>query len=189
MDNLPNIDFEGIIVKPKNGVYKCPYHCGVTGYPIPKWKTEKGFQQHIKKCHKRPSLIKSRQEEETNDRLLFEKMKEEIISTLPYKIGQKLFYVKEIIVKPTHVMKFNRMVKVRYEEEKDFQAREDELKYIDVQYPGFVPKEVETLKFYVRLNGFIKISSLCQNMEEAKKKASDDMKSYKEYCDFASFCR
>lgn len=188
MKELPNIDFDGKIVKPNSqGYYKCPYGCGVgSGYPLPKWKTEKGFRQHMEKCSNRPSYVKSKIEKHTNDLELLEKMKTELIPTLPYKIGQKIIYVKEIIVKPTHVQRGNRMVHVRYEEEKRFEAREEELISIDVKYFGSVPSDIY---HYILLNRNISPTSLCSTMEEAKIKAIEQQKSYNEYCDFASRCR
>jgi hypothetical protein len=155
-ENNGIIDFEGTIVKPnKSGVYKCPFHCGDPRYSLPKWKTEKGFRQHMEKCPKRPFHVNSIKEKETVIKELFDKMKEELIPTLPYTIGQKLIYVKEIILKPTHVQRGNRMVKVRYEAVKDFQAREEELKTIDVRWLGFVPKNLEDMKHYILLNNHI----------------------------------
>ena len=60
-----SIEFDGKIVKPnKSGFYKCPFNCGDPRYTKPKWKTEKGFRQHMVKCSKRPSFISSKMEKE-----------------------------------------------------------------------------------------------------------------------------
>lgn len=184
-----DIEFDGVIVKLKNGVYKCPFNCSQdSGYPIRKWKTEKGFRQHMEKCYKRPSYINKLREDENKDLETLNKMKEELLPTLPYKIGQKIFYVREIIVKPTHVKKWNRLVRVRYEEEKDFRGEEDIIKSIDINI-GFVPNDLESLKHFIVLNGHIKLRSLCNTLEEAVEKAKNDEIEYKKACDFAAFCR
>ena len=57
---LPTIDFEGVSVKPSRGVYRCPFGCGDPRYPVPKWKTEKGFRAHMEQCWRRPSRIQPR---------------------------------------------------------------------------------------------------------------------------------
>ena len=116
-------------------------------------------------------------------------MKLELLPTLPFKVGDKIIYVKEIIVKPTHVQRGDRMVKVRYEAVKDFQAREDEIRTIDIQYFGYVPKDINELKNDIVLNGHIRLSSLCKNMNEAVERAKKEKESYQKDCDFASMCR
>jgi len=185
-----SIEFDGKLVKPnKSGFYKCPFNCGDPRYPKPKWKTEKGFRQHMDKCPNSPSFINSKLEKEKNDLEIIERMKSELLTTLPYKIGDKIIYVKEIIVKPTHVQRGDRMVKVRYEAVKDFQAREDEIRTIDIQYFGYIPKDINELKHYLVFNGHVSLSSLCQTMNEAKERANKEKESYQKDCDFASMCR
>lgn len=47
------VDFHGVNVKKKNGVFFCPFHCtGNNGYPEQKWKTAEGFLKH--RCTKVP---------------------------------------------------------------------------------------------------------------------------------------
>ena len=92
-----SIEFDGKIVKPnKSGFYKCPFNCGDPRYPKPKWKTEKGFRQHMEKCSKRPSFISSKIEKEKNDLELIEKMKLELLTTLPFKVGDKIICINDI---------------------------------------------------------------------------------------------
>ena len=62
---LPEIEFEGKTVKPnRNGFYKCPFNCHDDRFGAPKWKTEKGFRQHMEKCKGKPSF-KNRIDERT----------------------------------------------------------------------------------------------------------------------------
>jgi hypothetical protein len=185
-----DIDFDGTIVKLKNGVYKCPFHCNTgSGYPAQKWKTEKGFRQYMLKCPKSPSFVKRRFDEINLELEAFNKMKAELLPTLPYTIGQKIYYVREIITKPTHEKRWNRMVRVRYEEEKRFSAEEDEIKTIDVEWDGYVPKDIDSMKHYVVLNGRIKLRTLCDSYKEAIEKAIQDKIKYDEACEFAYMCR
>jgi hypothetical protein len=78
---LPIIEFEGVQVKPKNGVYKCPFRCGSSGYPQPTWKTEKGFRKHMASCTKRPSFEADKQAKEAAEIAAFEPIKAEILAS------------------------------------------------------------------------------------------------------------
>lgn len=36
------------------GFFRCPWKCGNTDFPQPKWKTEAGFKKHLEGCAMRP---------------------------------------------------------------------------------------------------------------------------------------
>ena len=93
-----------------------------------------------------------------------------------YKIGDTIFYVCEVIVKPTHVKRGNRMVHVRYEAEKKFSYGETTINRIDFDGRVF-------------FNSGIRIENLCESLEEAKIKAEQKQKSYDEHVAFSSLCR
>lgn len=168
---LPNIEFEGQIVKPKNGVYRCPFRCGKSDYPKPTWKTEKGFRKHMEQCPARPSLIKIHEENE-------ERKRNEDISKVTQKIGDTIYFVREIIIKPTHVMRSGKMVKVRYEPVKRFEPETAKIESINwVLYWG------------VYFNDGIFPYELCDSIEEAIKKATEKQKSWDEHVKFSEMCR
>lgn len=54
---MENVEFEGLVIKPNRGVYRCPWGCGNPGFPPPKWKTPGGILGHLKKCPNKPDKI------------------------------------------------------------------------------------------------------------------------------------
>lgn len=188
-ENKPIIEFDGKQVKPnKQGVYKCPFKCGNTSYREPTWKTEKGFRQHMSKCHKRPSYLKDKQDKEAAEKLAFEPIKEAILASVDIKVGDKIAVVKEWIVKPTHEQHFNRMVRVRYEAVKRFEGIEIEVRKIDVR-----PTVLTDIEFIKRNNLYIndefRLSDISSSLEVAKLRAIEYQRSYDDACEFASRCR
>ena len=169
--------FEGKLVEPKSGIYRCPFKCGQIGYPQPKWKTEAGFKKHMEKCPKSPSNIKKREEQQ---KVLDDKLKikaDEILKNAKYKVGDKVAYYTYRVTKPTHVQRWNRMVKVRYEEERYYYADE------------IVINNISSNHYNVIYNGFLVENNICENLEVAKQKSKDNQKNYNESCEFASRCR
>lgn len=168
---LPDIEFDGMVVKPKNGVYKCPYKCGGNRYPQPTWKSEKGFRKHMEHCSLCTSVIKAKKDVE-------DIRKNEEISKITQKIGDVIYFVKEFIVKPVHVMRFGRMVKVRYEPVKRFESGTTKIESINWSpYNG------------VYFNNGILPYELCASIEEAKQKAEEKQKSWDEHVRFSEMCR
>jgi hypothetical protein len=116
-------------------------------------------------------------------------MKVEFLLTLPYKIGQTIYYTYFWVTKPTHEWKWKRLVRVRYEEERSYSYGEETIKSIDFAYRGYVPNGIEQMKNYLLFNNKIPLSDLCDSLEEAKTKSSEQSKSYKKDCDLASSYR
>lgn len=188
-NELPDIEFEGKLVKPKRGVYKCPFKCSAhSGYTERTWKTEKGFRKHMTECTKRPSFQKDKQDKEAAERAAFEPIRDEILASIDIKIGDKIAVVKEWIVKPTHEQRFNRMVRVRYEAVKRFEGIEIEVRKIDVRPTSLTDREfIKRNNLYI--NDEFRLSDICPCLESAKLKAADCQKSYDAACEFASQCR
>ena len=186
---LPVIEFDGKQVKPnKHGVYRCPFKCGNTSYKEPTWKTEKGFRQHMTKCHKRPSFLKDKQDKEAAEKAAFEPIKAEILASVDIKIGDKIAVVKEWIVKPTHEQRFNRMVRVRYEAVKRFEGMEIEVRKIDVRPTSLTDKEfIKRNNLYI--NDEFTLSDISSSLDVAKLRAIELQRSYDAACEFASQCR
>lgn len=137
---LPIIEFEGKKVNPKSGYYRCPFNCSRPDYPSKKWKTEKGFREHMESCHKRPSVVK--QKEENNDAA-----KERVLANLSYKIGDKIIFINEVVTHPTHEQRGSRMVKVRHEEKIRYTAEETEITsidYINCVPASFTDEQIQT---------------------------------------------
>jgi hypothetical protein len=188
-NELPVIDFEGKQVKPtKYGVYKCPFKCGNPSYSEPTWKTEKGFRKHMDSCPKRPSNLQQQKDNEEIERSYFETLKAEILATIPIKVGDVLPVVREVILKPTHVQRFNRMVRVRYEAVKRFDALEIEVRKIDIIHTKLTDKNYIRDNF-LYINDEFRLSSICTSLPAARDRAIQMQKSYAEACKFASDCR
>lgn len=188
-NELPEIEFEGKVVKPKRGIYKCPFKCSAhSGYAERTWKTEKGFRKHMTECYKRPSFEKSKQDKEAAERAAFEPIRDEILASLDIKVGDKIAVVKEWIVKPTHEQRFNRMVRVRYEAVKRFEGIEIEIRKIDVRPTSLTDKDfIKRNNLYI--NDEFRLSDISSSIEVAKLKAIECQKSYDAACEFASLCR
>lgn len=118
-------------------------------------------------------------------------MKAEILAEFPHKIGDILHCVKEIIVKPTHVQRGGRMVKVRYEAEKKFEAYTFKLASIDFLGEGITGG---TTKDYILnnrllLNRSFTILQLRNSKGEAELSAKDAQIAYDAHVKFSSDCR
>jgi len=191
---LPNIDFEGKVVKPNSGYYRCPYKCHSSGYPAPKWKTEKGFRSHMEKCPNSPSKYMAsiyKLKEATNK---MEELKKTCLDSglIPYKIGDKICYHSYHITKPTHEKRWNRMVRVRYEEERRYYAKEEVIVSIDFEIPRYAITESsveDTIKNYMVINRKVRLSDICGTMSEANEIARQNQLSYNKSCDDAAMCR
>ncbi len=175
------IEFEGKIVKPnKAGYYKCPYCPPPTNYPSKKWKTVKGFEKHILECYHKPSKTKVRKEEEVRNNLIVESLKKEVLDTLELRVGDEVFYVKETVVKPEYEYRGERRVRVRYESVCKYTAERSIVNGFG--FPSFVRSNMI-------INGKIKMSHLCPDMETAIKLANEKQIKHEEHLRFSSECR
>lgn len=166
---LPAVDFDGIRVQANHGYYLCPFRCGRQDYPARKWKTENGFRMHMTECPRRPSLIQKQNAER-------EERKSKDLSLVTRKIGDRIFFVREIVVKPTHEQRFNRMVRVRYEPVKRFEAGE---------------AIIETINWdgSVYFNAGIRPADLCATAQDAHNEAIHRQESWDEHVRFSASCR
>lgn len=186
------VNFEGLEIKAwKDGKYRCPFGCHRSDYPRPKWGTLKGFLKHLKSCPKTPSAVERRNMSSSDSKARYEAMKAEILADFPHKIGDILHCVKEIIVKPTHVQRGNRMVKVRHEAEKKFEAYTFELKSIDFIGEGITDDITKDYVLHNRLllNRSFAIRQLCKSKGEADLAAKEAQITYDAHVKFSSDCR
>ena len=180
------IHFEGEDVKPLHGSYRCPFDCGTPGFPKAKWKTEKGFRSHMEKCVKKPSFLERKKEREDKNKEIISAIKTEIINSLSpeFPIGRKIFYIKETILKPTHEWKWTRLVRVRYEAVKKFEASDDIIRSIDFNSTGFSLENVGKefiISNCVRINKEIRISDIFSTLEETQEEAKRKQMEYDEH--------
>lgn len=180
---LKPIEFEGIIIKPSRGVYKCPFNCANPSYPTPKWKTEKGFIRHLESCYNRPSIIAKQKEEKAQVLDNFEKIKHEYLPTIKYKIGDNIWWVRRIVVKDTHEWRFNRSVRVRYEQVLKFEAQNSTINSVDFEEP-FGNVTLDNIERLVLFNNSIRLSDIMSKddaIRVAKEKTLADEK-WREEC-------
>jgi len=176
--NLPEIEFEGKIVKPtKTGIYRCPFNCQRSGYPALKWKTEKGFMQHMEKCTGKPSYKKEVDIRVSENIEKSKKLIDEFLINHP--IESSIFISTYYVTKPTHVQKFNRMVRVRYEEERRYYAAEitiNSLQPVNGYYPNFL----------INFGYDYRKIQIFDTLKEAEKHAYDNQKLYDKSCEESS---
>ena len=184
---LPTIDFEGVLVKPKAGYYHCPFNCSDPRYPSKKWKTEKGFRDHMLVCPNTPKkeILKAKiaETKKQNDEVKlnkFNELKEQTLNSgkIPYKIGQEIYYVREVVVKDTHEWRFNRRVRVRYEAVKAFRAETAIIRLIDFSNSYPEPMTIDDMLKKIVLNGNVTPSMICATYIDALEKAKNEQISY-----------
>lgn len=173
---LPEILFDGKLVKPSRGVYRCPYHCYTGSYAAPKWKTQRGFERHMESCPCSPSATAKKAT--AAEALAVERavQRDEAITASGLKLGDEVFYVRYQVTRPTHVNRGGRQVRVRYEEER--------------RYIGAGAK-IESFEFAHSLtfNGGISVSDLRPSLAQAQADAVALQAKYQESCAFAAMCR
>ena len=165
------IHHEGRDIKPdKRGLYRCPFWCGDSRYPRPTFKTGKGLIKHIDACSRNPSVLKKQADD-------FSKRKSDALATVTHKVGDKIHYVREIIIKPTHeTNRWGRLVHVRYEAVKRFEFGSAEINSID--WNGGVI-----------FNSFVRLEDLCATEQEARDKAKSMQDGYDEHVRFSEMHR
>ncbi len=188
LHKIDEVNFEGTIVKPRSGVYRCPYCKGDPRYPAPTWKTLKGFESHMKGCGGKPSAVEAKNqrnaEKESQDAIKAEKQKElDAIAkdTSPIKIGDKVHLCDYYVSKPTHEQRGNRMVKVRYEEGRVYYGRTCEVIDIKADEKGGI--------MLCANNKWYWLSHCLESLEVAKSMADDKQKGYDSACHEASMYR
>lgn len=178
MKMLPVVEFEGKEIKPSRGVYHCPYGCGRSDYPKPSWKTERGFKKHLADCPMSPSAQASKQEKQRQQREAEDLRRVDALAAVKHKIGDSIYYVREVIVSPTHVQRGNRLVHVRYEPVKRVAWGEVEVVSIN-WHPNMG----------VYFNEGIWLSDLCSSQEEARTTAERKQAKWDEHVEFSEMYR
>ena len=173
---LPEIDFDGKLVTPKNGKYKCPFRCHPSGYPAPTWKTEKGFRRHMESCSCSPSATQRKATLAAQQRQDCAQQAAAAAASLGLAVGDEVFYTSYHVIAPTHVQRGTRRVRVRYEELRSYYGAAARIESF-----GWVGSLV--------LNGSIPVGSLCETLAAAKEKAGQAQKNYQDHLDFSAAVR
>ena len=87
------------------------------------WKTERGLRDH--RCYKDDAARQSEHEAQAQtDHMVFDTLFAEYVAKCPPKhaIGESVSYVSYIVTQPTHKWNGSRMVHVRYEEVRRYDA-------------------------------------------------------------------
>jgi hypothetical protein len=168
--------------------FKCPFgKCGQSGYPQPTWKTEAGLERHKLKCRLNPDV--QRQDDE---KITFAKKQADIAvsffleeNTPDLAVGQQVWYIEGHDVKPTHVNRGGRMVRVRYEAERRFSVREMIIEKITALI-GWDKKP-----YFSFQNSYVAKcrSDLFTDKSMAVANAESQQKKYDEHVEFSRFCR
>lgn len=173
---LPTLDFDGVMVHPKNGKYKCPFRCHNTGFPAQSWKTEAGFKRHMASCTCSPS---ARQRKAANDASIAEDARakcDAAVAELGLKIGDQIFYTGYTVTKPMHENRFGRLVRIRYEEGRSYFGAA-----VDIQSFTWAGGLV--------INGRISVRDLCATLKDAKSKAEAAQLQYDSHVELSAACR
>lgn len=178
-------------IKPnKQGFYKCPY-CppSTNGYPARKWKTEKGILKHLSECNYTPEKMLLKKEKEESDKIKFDILVREALQLLNIGNGDRIYYVKSIVVKPEYEWRGNRRVRVRYEEVLKFEACSVMVHSIDAKYSDYFTTANAVLTNCLFINGTIMFDQICADRSSAELKAKKLQDNHDAYLKFSSECR
>jgi hypothetical protein len=173
---LPAIEFEGKLVKPVRGKYKCPHNCHNPAFPAPSWKTETGFRKHMESCSGTPSAVKRQADLAATRAAGAEAMAVVEAARLGLSIGDEIFYVDYAVTGPTHVQRGARLVRLRYEELRSYRGDHGRIESF-----GWAGGLV--------INGRIAARDLCTNLDDAKSKAQAAQLRYDSHVEMAAACR
>lgn len=162
---LPQINFEGTLVTPRNGKYKCPHSCHNPKFPTPSWKTADGFRKHMETCSCSPSARKRQAEEAAQRNCSAEELAAAAAAKAGLAVGDEIFYTGYTVTGPTHVMRGTRRVRVRYQELRSYFGASTR-----IQSFGWAGGLV--------INGSIAPRDLCDSLEAAKAQAQERERDY-----------
>lgn len=133
-----------------------------------KWKTERGFKNH--RCYKDELKLQEKRQKENEAELV------KRIEEAGHVVGERVIYCSFFVTKPSHEWRGTRKVKVRYEEERTYYARE-----------GTIDK---ITRYGYLINGTeIRDSDIFDTLEAADKEAEKRGAKYNEGVEFARMCR
>ena len=174
----------------------CPI-CGT------KLKTAAGYDKHVKR-HKTEAERKAQREQQAEEtarqqkiklQQQIEKLKEAGLFTLRFQPGDKVYLSTHRVTKPTHERRWNRMVRVRYEEERRYYADEFtvsgalEPENIFMIEKALRDNEPYPITYTTERGETFKEGKVFKTREEAEADAKKNMEEYKQACEHAAMCR
>ncbi len=182
--------------------HKCRWFCKICGTKL---TTLKGYNKHLEnhsnsETRKKEQQIKQVEAQKQKDEefaIKYQKLIDMGLFNPLYNSGDSVIVSTYIVTKPTHEQRFNRMVRVRYEEERRYDV-----------FDWIIDKVIEpTINDLYRINNCIEMnkqypiqyvtknfkviseSDIFQDRSKAKELSDNNSKQYKDACDFASRCR
>lgn len=158
-------------------LFYCPFKCGRSGYPRPKWKTRAGFDRHLANCENRPEAVAARVAASKTATEAYERVKDHALATCPHKKGDWISYVFTAVIKPTHeTNRWGRRVHVRYEEERKIYGRH-------------MPVETVAFDGAILINGHVRLRDIYPTLAEAQAVAKAAQEAYDQHVAESRRCR
>jgi hypothetical protein len=182
--------------------HKCRWNCKICGTKL---TTQKGYNRHLDNHSNVDTKIKEKalkqaEEAKRKEVEFFEKyqiLKELNLFTPLFNSGDNVIISTYVVTKPTHEQRFNRMVRVRYEEERRYsvfdwvieKAIEPTINDLYRINHCIEKKEQYPIRYLTKNNKVISPLDIYQDRDKANEDSVNKNKSYKEACEFASMCR
>ena len=182
--------------------HKCRWYCEICGKKL---VTLVGYERHVmrhaeKKVEAAELTLRENERECQRERLFKEnviKLKSRGLFSPKHKEGDEVFLSLYVVTKPTHQYRYNRWVRVRYEEERKYYSGkfivgghiEPQIKdFVRVDYCLRHNKKFEITYYTEEEIIFYEENVFC-DLQSAEKDAQMRQKDYQKDCDFAAFCR
>lgn len=169
-----------------------------------KLTTKAGYERHVKRhegeVERKAAEKRQREMEEQNRRDQFAKdlelLKERGLFTPIYKPGDKVILSTYHVTKPTHEWRFTRWVRVRYEEERRYYAREFTIREVVIPtierayiVRGCLNNNVQYPVVYMTDTGVTFVEAVFDNLKDAERDAAERQKAYDQGCREAAMYR
>jgi len=163
--------------------------------------TLNGYERHMKRHEEGDAKAEKERllaiERQNQFRKMVELLKESGLFNPKYKAGDKVILSTYRVTKPTHEKRWNRMVRVRYEEERYYYAQEftvhgnlePEMRNSYHVERCIRENEQYPVEYVTECHRWFNDGSVFQDMRSAKADADEKGKDYKKACDFAAMCR
>lgn len=127
----------------------------------------------------------------------FNELKEKGLFNPKYDTGDKVFISTYEVTKPTHQQRGGRLVRVRYEEERRYLAKEvivesyivPHISELSFMYDCLTRNKNFDVKYKAKSGMYFRESDVFNDIASAEADAKAKGIEYKESCDFASMCR
>ena len=182
--------------------HKCRWICKICGTKL---TTAKGYDRHlqnhsnseIRKKEQQLKQVELQRQKEEEFAIKYQQLKDKGLFNPLYNSGDTVIVSSYVVTKPTHEQRFNRMVRVRYEEERRYSVfdwiidKAIEPTVNDLWRIGVCIEKNEQypIRYLTKNLKIITHSDIFQDKKTANEDCENKGKKYKEACDFASMCR